>query len=177
MKIKIIFMLAIVCFAAVTQAQDTWIDDWKELQNASARTIARYNPSALCKVDWISAPGWTPSLSYDVCIVAGFHFPNVLWLVISVNDTSVIGRRFVIIWQKDGETYASVPIQHYQVNEAHVEKIGSVEQVLTDFDTIKIWDIDSFISLEFAGIELELTGSVCESLKVANKHRTYLCNS
>lgn len=148
MKIKILLMLVIVCFAAVAQAQDTWIDDWIELQTVQARTIDRHNPSAVCELDWIPGPGWNPALTYDVCSVAGYHDDNVLWLVITANPAGYVGRRFLITWLKDGQAVQGYPIKHYQSDESRVEKIGLAVQVPADFDTIHVFDIDSAASIE-----------------------------
>ena len=155
-KIKIIMlMLAFALLAAATQAQSEsgmgWLDDWKELQTAPARSIARHNPSAVCELDWIPAPGWTPALSYDVCIVAGFHEPEILWLAISASPVDYVGRDLWIIWLKDDAPYYD-PIRHHQSGATLVIKVGGAEQVPRDFDTFAIFDIDSasLIQLDLA---------------------------
>ena len=124
--------------------------DWIELQMAPARTIAMHNPSAVCELDWMPTSSY--KLSYDVCIVDGYYLPGIMWLVISVNDTGYVGRKFSIGWIKDDEPTYGYPIRHYQADESHVVFLGFSEQAGSDFDTIQIVDMDAR-----AALELDLT--------------------
>ena len=158
MKIKIMFMLAIICFAAATQAQprqrSQWIDDWKELRNTTAGTLARYNPSAICKLEWAPEPDnvWTEDDIYDACIVAGAHDPSVFWLMISDNPTSsyASSRDFMVQWFKPGEVVwhrhsGEVNlIQLFRFSDHHVVYLGSFETFPRGVDTIRIIDLDTY---------------------------------
>lgn len=126
------------------------VDDWIELQMAPARTIAMHNPSAVCELDWMPTSSY--KLSYDVCIVDGYYFPGIMWLVISVNDTGYVGRKLSIGWIKDDLPTYGYPIRHYQADESHVAYLGFSEQAGNDFDAIQIVDIDAG-----AVLELDLT--------------------
>ena len=153
MKIKILIVALLMAVAAAVYAQDkTGWDDWIELQKVSAQTIAMHNPSAVCELDWIPAPDWTPVLSYDVCLVAGYYDPEMLWLVMSVDDTGYVGRRFWVIWSKGEEWGYNYPIQHYQADESHVIYFGHSRQPGTDFDTLTLFDIDAraFLDIDVA---------------------------
>ena len=156
-KIKIMLMLVIVCFAAAIQAQDDssggYFSDWFELQATPARTLARYNPSAICETDWVSAPDEWFSLDrvpYDVCVVAGSHDPSVLWLVMSHDDEVRAHRHFVISWLS-GEVEIFQLIQHYQQDKAHVVYLGPRERFSGNFGigTLEIRDFHSFESIDF----------------------------
>ena len=157
MKIKIMLMLAIVCFAAAIQAQSqgTWLDDWTELQTTPAGALARYNPSAICETDWVSDPESIYEEAYDVCIVAGSHNPSVFWLVISSDDTRYVSR-WLVQWysplgtpwhRHHGKVNLIQLINYYIRDKAHVVYLGSFETFPKGFDTIRILDLDSFESV------------------------------
>ena len=146
MRWVILFVLPLIAFMATSvQAQDkTWFDDWKELMQTSAFVIHRQNPFASCVTDWVPAPMSVEKLTYAVCWVDGYHDPSSHWLVISVNDTSYPGRRFVVHSLKDDKLYwHHAFVNHHQSESAHVVYLGPAQQA-SEIEAIAILDLDSW---------------------------------